>query len=300
MIKFLSETSKVTWLDLTLPTSDELVMVSERFNLPYSYVHNCLDPEHMPSYMKINDVNIVSLRMVEDNHPDDAETIRKLTQKVVLFFGNNFIVSIHRRDHENFNHFCENLAEALHNPLPVAYLVDRLIMLVLRTYEEPVQAATEKIGEFEEKIFVKQENTLLIKDFFQLKRRLDIINRLLDAIKEVNQLIIELNPNDRWHESLNYNEKLLFRVRIHAESINSLLNLHLSLSAHRTNEVMRVLTVFSVLFMPLTFIVGIWGMNMKDMPLEDDEAGFTIICIIMALSTILSAVWFKRRGWIKY
>jgi magnesium transporter len=82
------------------------------------------------------------------------------------------------------------------------------------------------------------------------------------------------------------------------DDVNNLMNLYMSLSAKRTNEVMRVLTVFSVFFMPLTFIVGVYGMNFKFMPELSWRLGYPLVMIFMAIVTIIIYFWFKRKRWL--
>jgi magnesium transporter len=82
------------------------------------------------------------------------------------------------------------------------------------------------------------------------------------------------------------------------ENVNNLLNLHISLASHRTNEVMGVLTIFSVFFLPLTFIVGLYGMNFDYMPELHHEMSYPVVVGIMLLIVILTYIWFKRKNWI--
>src|SRR5262249_23282054 len=82
------------------------------------------------------------------------------------------------------------------------------------------------------------------------------------------------------------------------EEINNLLGIHVALSSHRTNEVMRILTVFSAFFLPLTFIVGIYGMNFDWMPELRHRLGYRAVVVAMAVVCGVIAVWFRRRGWL--
>ncbi len=72
----------------------------------------------------------------------------------------------------------------------------------------------------------------------------------------------------------------------------------MSLSSQRTNEVMRILTLFSVFFMPLTFIVGIYGMNFEFMPELKQRWGYPAVLILMALVAVAIYRWFKRKRWL--
>lgn len=83
-----------------------------------------------------------------------------------------------------------------------------------------------------------------------------------------------------------------------SENIHQLLTVYFSASSHRTNEIMRVLTVFSVFFMPLTFIAGIYGMNFDYMPELQWRLGYPGIMVVMGIVTLSVYLWFRRKGWL--
>jgi magnesium transporter len=83
------------------------------------------------------------------------------------------------------------------------------------------------------------------------------------------------------------------------EDVNNLLSIQLALASHRTNEVVRVLTVFSVFFLPLTFIVGIYGMNFAHMPELRERWGYPAVMAAMGFVTLVIGLWFRRRGWLR-
>ncbi|MES2387194.1 MAG: CorA family divalent cation transporter [Bacteroidota bacterium] len=300
MLRFLSDTPDLHWVDVTLPTDEELLEVAGMFNIPYSYVRTCLDPEHMPEMLNLSGgVRMISLRMYDDAAPSDGNTARELTQKLVIFSGANFIVTIHRRGNNLFTAFCDRLQSKVKDNVPVEHVVDRALMTVLHSFDEPIHIARENTEIFEEKVFIKADSTLLIKEVFYLKRRIMIIHDLLEATLEISSNLPDVDEHERRHEVEYYNEKLIFRNKEILDSVNSLLNLHLALNAHRTNEVMRILTVFSVLFMPLTFIAGVYGMNFDNMPeLRTQNGYFVVLGIMFAIGTSLF-MWFRSRGWLK-
>jgi magnesium transporter len=83
-----------------------------------------------------------------------------------------------------------------------------------------------------------------------------------------------------------------------SENTNHLLNIYFNISSQRTNETMRVLTIFSVFFMPLTFIVGIYGMNFHNMPELSWQYGYPATIAAMAIVTIVIYSWFRRKKWL--
>jgi magnesium transporter len=117
-----------------------------------------------------------------------------------------------------------------------------------------------------------------------------VVQRLVPASEPTAPLFQDLRENA---ESMySYAEELI-------EDVNSLLSIQLALAQHRTSEVVRVLTVFSVFFLPLTFIVGIYGMNFDFMPELRQRWGYPGVMAGMALVTLTIYLWFRRRGWLR-
>ena len=83
------------------------------------------------------------------------------------------------------------------------------------------------------------------------------------------------------------------------EDVNNLLSIQLALASHRTNEVVRILTVFSVFFLPLTFVVGIYGMNFQFMPELRERWGYPAVMGAMGFVTLVILLWFRKRGWLR-
>jgi magnesium transporter len=79
----------------------------------------------------------------------------------------------------------------------------------------------------------------------------------------------------------------------------NLTGLQLALASQKTNQVMRILTVFSAFFLPLTFIVGVYGMNFEHMPELPWRYGYAMVWLVMLAVTAGIWLWFRRRGWLK-
>jgi magnesium transporter len=82
------------------------------------------------------------------------------------------------------------------------------------------------------------------------------------------------------------------------DEVNNLVNLFMSLSSQKTNDVMKVLTIFSVFFMPLTFIAGIYGMNFEFMPELRQKWGYPAVMLLMGIVTAFIYFWFRRKKWL--
>jgi magnesium transporter len=90
-----------------------------------------------------------------------------------------------------------------------------------------------------------------------------------------------------------------FYIEHLVEEAQNLIAMHLAVASHRTNEVMRVLTLFSVFFLPLTFIVGVYGMNFHYMPELERRWGYPAVIAVMGVVCASIFLWFRRLGWLK-
>ena len=142
-------------------------------------------------------------------------------------------------------------------------------------------------------------NFSLIKDLFHLKRKIFLLKRLIHNSANVAEELPDIRLETHNHELHYYCNKLAFQYEELAELITSLMNLNLALSDHRTNEVMRILTIFSVFFLPLTFVVGVYGMNFEFMPELQSRYGYPATLVGMAIATLLLYLWFRRKGWLR-
>jgi magnesium transporter len=134
---------------------------------------------------------------------------------------------------------------------------------------------------------------------YWLKRKAEVSKRVLQLSKTVlDSLSRENRPDPQMQDLLDLYLRLLTMYEEIENSTNNLLNIYIGLAAHRTNEVMRVLTIFSVFFMPLTFIVGIYGMNFRYMPELQSKIGYPVTLLVMFLITGGIFLWFKKREWL--
>lgn len=101
-----------------------------------------------------------------------------------------------------------------------------------------------------------------------------------------------------YHDLLERLERYLALTEALRDTSNDVLNTHISLASHRTNEVMRILTIFSVFFLPLTFIVGVYGMNFVYMPEIKWGHGYPFTWVLMIGITVRIYILFKRKKWL--
>ena len=129
-----------------------------------------------------------------------------------------------------------------------------------------------------------------------LKAQARITKKLLQIFQNV---INQIEVNEVYRTALQDIKDKLFSLILSydevLENANNLLNTYLSVNAQKGNDVMKLLTIFSAFFLPLTFVAGIYGMNFENMPELRWKAGYFLLLGIMALITLIIYIWFKRK-----
>jgi len=284
------------WVDLIAPTPEELDEVSKQFGLHPELVNDCLQPDHLPKYEDMDGYAFIIFRVYADNEAPEADTVQELTTKIAVFYTDKFMVTIHRKPHK----IVEELFRLLQgNKCPRCHdLINLLIKGCLHTYEQPYRKLAREVDRYEHGVFLNKENIPVLKGLYYLRRKADLLRRMLLLS---NEIIDHIDPKDG---SVSTRDTRDVYVRLQTlfdalyDNINQLLNVYFSISSQRTNDIMRVLTIFSVFFMPLTFIVGVYGMNFARMPELNWKLGYPAAMILMAILTLIIYFWFKRKKWL--
>jgi len=297
-------------LDLVQPSPAELEEVARTYGLHTTSVKDCLDPEHLPKFEEFENYRFIIVRAFDDRAESTCATVQELTRKVAIFVGQAFLITIHRTEQpwlaaveERFT--VEQPVKSPKDGLET-YLLTQLLNAAVDTFLKPMEAIETRIDAFEELVFGGHDTDAGgfardLREIHVLKRQVTLIKRLLWRTLDVVQ---RLSPASGRGATLYRDvEENVESYHFYADELlddaNTILNLQLALAAHRTGEVMRILTVFSVFFLPLTFLVGVYGMNFDFMPELRSRWGYPAVLAAMALIVIAIYLWFRRRGWLR-
>jgi len=284
------ESDKFNWIDITDPDKNKLEELAEEFQLDLFQIRDSLEIGHLPKIERGLNYTFIILRAYTGKLEDEANSVNEISNKIAIFYNHKKIITIHRA---SFG-FLETMT--LKRPFPEDFVLS-VIQCVLGTYESPLRLLEKKIEEAEEKLFLGNLKLLPLEDLYYQKAQARIIKKLLQITQYV---LSELNVSSACSSALqDVKDRCLNLILLYEEILDdqaNLLNTYLSLNAQRSNEVMKLLTIFSVFFLPLTFIAGIYGMNFDVMPELRWSFGYYLTLALMALVSIVIFIWFKRKG----
>lgn len=287
-----------TWLDLTDPSSDELNQVAKQYDLYYTVVKDCLEPDHLPKFESIGPVNFIITRIYNPDKDTDADTIQELSNKIAIFYSKDFIITVHRTAQPVLEQIKSRFVDTGHCQTS-AELTIRIVRWVLNSYIDPGLALATELDAFESTLFLSNPTKQVLQQLYYLKRKASSAKRILSLTQDILHC---LQRSEGSSPVLQDTQDLYLKARTIYEQLEEaathLLNIYLSMASQRTNEVMRVLTIFSAFFLPLTFIAGIYGMNFEFMPELKWRLGYPAVIVLMLGVAFGIYTWFKRKGWI--
>lgn len=295
------------WLDVCNPSFDDLEDIAKRYSLHLNTVHDCLDSEHLPKFERLDNAYFLILRSFDEQSSPKSDTVQELTRKIAIFMSDSYLITVHRTDQPFLAAMREDVStkESLH--LGKSHYNEHFIRIlkeVVHSFDRPIDRALIELEKFEMSVFGSNESAKVvdIQQGYFIKRRASVFKRVAKLTKDV---IEKIDPS-----ALGNNESLIQDVRESAESMyfyadellestNVLVNLHISISSQRTNQIMRTLTFFSLLIMPMNLIAGIYGMNFKFMPELEWTFGYPMALVFMLISALSFFFWFRSKGWSK-
>ncbi|MBU6375449.1 MAG: hypothetical protein KGQ59_05595 [Bdellovibrionales bacterium] len=284
---------KATWQDVQITDPKILYALAERHALHPSAVQDCLDPAHYPKIERFGDTAFLILRYCDPEASAESDTLLSLTRKMAFFFKDKFLLTVHRGEAA----FLKGISGSDASITPLLGILKGC----LDSYKPLLDSVEKEVEEIERNIFSRKLTRQEILRIHRNRSKLSVLKRLMMHTTMVMQNTSNLIPDVQgpWIQDLKETSEAYFRIADEMmEDVQNLLELQISLAAQRTNEVMRFLTVVSLFFLPLTFIVGVYGMNFRSMPELSSDWGYPGVWLLMILVSVGIYRWVRRSGWL--
>lgn len=298
------EVPTVTWINVEgLVKIDILRKLGDYFGMHPLILEAILTPDQRPKMEDFENYIYIVLKMLRC----DEESKGMISEQVSLIFASNFIISFQEGiSGDVFNPIREKIrsGKTLIRKKGTDYLIYTLIDAVVDNYFLVIEKIEEKIEVLEEKL-IKNPTKETLRAIYDLKREIMFLWKAIWPLREV------INRLEKTESSLIKKSTLIYlrdvydhviqaieTIEISRELITGMRETYLSSISNRLNEIMKVLTIIATIFMPLTFLTGVYGMNFKYMPELGWPLGYPLVLSVMFLVGILMVVYFKKRKWL--
>ena len=225
------------------------------------------------------------------------------TIQIAFFLGDRFLLTRHRAESTSIGSTWVEVEQSkLNMAQGPAHIVYQILRRMTNHYTNIVEGYEERLETVEEDMFENPRDVLLEeligygRNLKRLRRIFNYHQGVFERLKRENQPFIKKQRHHEFNDVYEHTERLASLTALYKELTDDLMNGYISVTSHRLNQIMKVLTVVTVIFMPLTVLAGIYGMNFEYMPeLKFRNAYFTLLGVMGTLVAVLLMLFRKIR-----
>ncbi len=297
------DTESVTWININgLHHIGEIEKIGKQYNLHPLVLEDIVNTTQRPKIDEYDNYLFVVLKML---YYDKNEEI--INEQVSFVLGKNYVLTFQEAEGDVFDTVRDRLrySKGRIRTLKSDYLLYALIDAVVDQYFSIIETLGNKIEDLETDIFDGQAKSTMNLEVQQLKREILKVRRAIFPLREV------INRIEKTENALIYKRTITYyrdiydhliqvseNIDIYREMIWSLMDMYMTTISNRMNEVMKVLTIMSSIFIPLTFLAGIYGMNFDFMPELKYRYSYFVLLGAMFLLFLGLLFYFKRKKWL--
>ena len=299
----LKDLPTATWINIDgLHEIDIIEKIGQHFNIHPLVLEDIVNTGQRPKTEEFEDLIFVVLKMLHYN--ENAEKIR--SEQFSLVLGPNFLITFQEIQGDVFNFVrerirkpktrlrkagCDYLAYALIDAIVDHYFVilealgDKIEDLEIQLLDNPTRDTLETIHE------MKREMIYLRKQIWPIR---EIINSLVKSESSLIQEQMHIYFRDVYDHTI----QIIDTIESYRDILAGMLDIYLSTLSNKMNEVMKVLTIIATIFIPITFIAGVYGMNFKFMPELEWRWGYVMVWAIIVVAAGIMIGFFKKKQWL--
>lgn len=295
------EKETVTWININgLNNITDIEKIGKHYHLHALTLEDIVNTQHRPKMDEFDNYLFIVCKML---HLKDEQLIYEHMSMVV---GEGYVLTFQEADGDVFDGLRERISEGKGKirGLGSDYLMYSILDAVVDNYLTVIEAFGDKIEDLEESIFADDTSKStpihiqgLKQEIIKIRRSVVPLREVINRLEKTETAIIELKTHNFIRDLYDHIVQVNENVELYREMIWSLMDMYMTIISHKMNEVMKVLTIIATIFIPLTFIAGIYGMNFDNMPELHYKYGYYVLWLVMILIFIMMIIYFKRKKW---
>ena len=228
------------------------------------------------------------------------------SEQISLVLGPNFVISFQETEGDVFDLIRERIrsGKGKTRELGPDFLMYGLIDAIVDNYFGILEKVGERIEYLEENL-VKDPKPSILQSIHKMKREMIFLRKSVWPLREVisgllrsESKLISKDTDIYLRDVYDHTIQVIDTVETFRDMLSGMVDLYLSSISNRMNEIMKILTIIGTIFIPLTFITGLYGMNFRFMPELEWEWGYPIALLIMVIVSVIMLVYFRRKKWL--
>ncbi len=297
------DTDSVTWINLNgLNHVTQIETLGEHYKLHPLVLEDIVNIAQRPKIDEYDDYIFIVLKML---YYDDNNTI--VSEQVSFILGKNYVLSFQESEGDVFNEVRDRLRQAKGRvrTMKSDYLLYTLIDAIVDHYFSVIEVLGDKIEDFETAIFsgntdgdISQKIQNLKREILRVRRAIFPLREVINRIEKNESPLIQKRTITYFRDIYDHLIQVSENIDIYREMIWSLMDMYMTTISNKMNEVMKVLTIMASIFIPLTFIAGIYGMNFEYIPELQYKYAYFILWGVMIVLFVGMIIYFKRKKWL--
>jgi magnesium transporter len=293
----------VTWIHVAgIYRTENLERIGERFGVHPLILEDILSAEQRPKAEDLGSYIYIALKHLRDGEPGEEAAIEELS----LVLGESYVLSFQEGGQDPFG----PVRERLKNPkgrlrkMGADYLAYSLLDAVVDNYFVVLEKLGERLESLEERLIAAPEPRTLTR-LHRMRREMIHLRRSIWPLREA-VIALERSDSPFMNDSTriyladvhDHTVQAIDTIETFRDMLTGMLDLYLSSVSNRLNSVMKVLTIIATIFMPLTFLAGVYGMNFQYMPELQWQWGYFAVWIVMIVTAVFMLICFRIKKWI--
>ncbi len=296
-------TPTVTWVNIDGLHEIEIIeKIGKEFELHPLILEDILHTAQRPKIEDFDKYLFVVLKMLSYNDATQAVD----AEQVSIVLGSNFVISFQERPGDVFDEIRGRIrnAKGRIRTMGPDYLCYALLDAIVDGYFSILEKLGERIESMEEELVSDPtERTLhqihaLKREMISLRKSVWPLRELISGLQRSESSLISDSTEVYLRDVYDHTIQVIDTVESFRDMASGMLDIYLSSISNKMNAVMKVLTIIATIFIPLTFVAGIYGMNFENMPELKWRWGYLIVWLVMATITACMVVYFRRKKWL--
>ena len=300
---YIAKRGTITWINVDGIHDPKIIeKIGKRFRLHPLLLEDVMDSGQRPKIDDYGDYIFLILKMLY--YDEDTERMR--IEQVSLILGPNYVISFQEREGDVFDPIRERIRKGKGRirKARTDYLAYSLLDAIVDNYFTVLESLGEDIETMQEEV-VANPSPKTLRSIQKLKRHLIMLRRSIWPIREVAESLeraesplIKKTTAIYLRDVYDHTMQVIDSIETFREMLSAMFDMYISGISNRLNEIMKVLTIIGTIFIPLTFITGLYGMNFRFMPEINWRYGYFFSLSVMGIVALLMIGYFHKKKWI--
>lgn len=292
----------VSWINIDgLHDVEVIEKVGKHFGLHPLLLEDVLNTGQRPKLDDYGTYLLIVLKMLYCNGEDTVEA-----EQISIVLSSNLVISFQEDAGDVFNPVRERIRNNKGRIRKVGadYLVYSLMDAIVDNYFMILERVGERMENLEEELVTDPTKETLL-EIHRLKREMIFLRKSVWPLREVvsglergESSLIDMSTVTYLRDLYDHTVQVIDTIETYRDLISGMLDIYLSSISNRMNEVMKVLTIIATVFIPITFIAGIYGMNFEYMPELHKKWGYPVALFVMLVIALFMVAYFRRKRWL--